>query len=200
LIELLRRVQIPEPERVLDRYPHQFSGGQRQRLLIAAALLCRPRLIIADEPTTALDVTTQQQILSLLADLARDFNVAVLFVTHDFGVVSQLCDRVTVMYAGQTVEQGLKSRLLADPQHPYTQALLDCHPDRMTSLGGIPGAVPLLFDPPKGCRFSTRCAQAVKDCSLRTPHLAEGLHTVDCRLFDSDPCPTNVSDIVRLSA
>jgi peptide/nickel transport system ATP-binding protein len=184
LIELLRRVQIPDPEQVLDRYPHQFSGGQRQRLLIAAALLCRPKLIVADEPTTALDVTTQQQILALLADLARDFKVAVLFVTHDFGVVSQLCDRVTVMYAGQTVEQADKRLLLKEPKHPYSRALLDCHPDRMTSLRGIPGTVPRLVNPPEGCRFVTRCPQAQPQCHRRVPNLADGAHTVDCRLFD----------------
>jgi len=190
LLELLRRVQMPDPAAALERYPHQFSGGQRQRLLIAAALLCRPRLIIADEPTTALDVTTQQQILALLGDLAREDRVAVLFVTHDFGVVSQLCDRVTVMYAGQTVEQGAKRSLLADPRHPYTRALLDCHPDRMKTLGGIPGSVPLLVDPPPGCRFATRCAHALVRCGERTPRLEAGPHAVDCRLADEAPGET----------
>jgi len=181
LLDLLRRVQLPDAEQALERYPYQFSGGQRQRLLIAAALLCQPRLIVADEPTTALDVTTQQQILVLLSELARDSGAAVLFVTHDFGVVSQLCDRVTVMYAGQTVEQADKRRLLSDPRHPYTRALLDCHPDRMTTLGGIPGAVPRLINPPSGCRFSTRCVHAHPECSLRVPSLDAGSHTVDCR-------------------
>lgn len=187
LLALLRRVQMPDPSAALERYPHQFSGGQRQRLLIAAALLCQPRLIIADEPTTALDVTTQQQILALLGELAREDQVAVLFVTHDFGVVSQLCDRVTVMYAGQTVEQGSKRALLAHPRHPYTRALLDCHPDRMKSLGGIPGAVPLLVQPPSGCRFSTRCAHAIESCRERTPALPAGVHGVDCRLAEDAP-------------
>ena len=138
----LRRVQIPEPEAVLERYPHQFSGGQRQRLMIAGALACNPALVIADEPTTALDVTTQLQILKLLRSLTEEFGVGMLFVTHDFGVVAQLCDAITVMYAGQTVEAGLTRDVLAAPQHPYTRALLACHPDRSKTLTGIPGLVP----------------------------------------------------------
>lgn len=190
LIELLRRVQLADPEAMLGRYPHQFSGGQRQRLLIAAALLCGPRLIVADEPTTALDVTTQQQILGLLSGLARDLGVAVLFVTHDFGVVSQLCDRVTVMYAGQTVEQGPKRALLREPRHPYTVALLDCHPDRMRTLGGIAGSVPGLVDPPPGCRFRPRCAYGQDACSRRVPALGGGDHAVDCLRFDAPPLGT----------
>jgi ABC-type dipeptide/oligopeptide/nickel transport system ATPase component len=118
LLELLRAVQIPDPEIALDRYPHQFSGGQRQRLLIAGALACRPKLVIADEPTTALDVTTQLQILRLLRDLATDFGVSMLFVTHDFGVVAQLCDEVMVMYAGQSVEAGTTADIIERPRHP----------------------------------------------------------------------------------
>src|SRR5918999_569405 len=121
LIELLRAVQIPDPEDALERYPHQFSGGQRQRLLIAGALLCRPRLVIADEPTTALDVTTQQQIIELLKRLAAEFDLAMVFVTHDFGVVAELCDEVTVMYAGQSVESAPTAELIERPRHPYTQ-------------------------------------------------------------------------------
>ena len=153
LVELLRRVQIPEPEAVLDRYPHQFSGGQRQRLMIAGALACNPRLVIADEPTTALDVTTQLQILKLLKSLVAEFDLSMLFVTHDFGVVAQLCDDITVMYAGQTVESGPTAAVLAQPQHPYTQALLACHPDRAKALLGIPGRVPSPLNPPPGCRY-----------------------------------------------
>jgi ABC-type dipeptide/oligopeptide/nickel transport system ATPase component len=149
LVELLRRVQIPEPEAVLDRYPHQFSGGQRQRLMIAGALACSPRLVIADEPTTALDVTTQLQILKLLKSLVAEFDISMLFVTHDFGVVAQLCDDITVMYAGRTVESGPTAVVLADPQHPYTQALLACHPDLALSLLGMSGRVPSpLLAPP----------------------------------------------------
>src|SRR5471030_1463126 len=124
LVHLLRRMQVPDPEAALKRYPHQFSGGQRQRLLIAAALQCRPDLLIADEPTIALDVTTQQQIITLLGGLARDLGTAMLFVTHDFGVVAQLCDRVAVMYVGQTVERGPSAVILDAPRHPYTRLLL----------------------------------------------------------------------------
>src|SRR6202043_2281546 len=128
LLALLRRVQLPDPEAALDRYPHQFSGGQRQRLLIAAALASAPAIVIADEPTTALDVTTQLQILKLLRGLAEQRGLSMLFVTHDFGVVAQLCDTVTVMYAGQTVESGPVAQILAAPLHPYTRMLLACHP------------------------------------------------------------------------
>ena len=185
LVELLRQVQIPDPEAALKRYPHQFSGGQRQRLLIAGALLCRPELIVADEPTTALDVTTQQQIIELLGDLARDTGAAMLFVTHDFGVVAQLCDRVAVMYAGQTVERGPSAAILAAPQHPYTRLLLDCHPDRAANLAGIPGAVPSVIGPPPGCRFHPRCPSARADCRAAPPptvSLGAG-HDAACVLF-----------------
>ncbi len=185
LVALLRSVQIPDAERVLDRYPHQFSGGQRQRLLIAAALLCAPDLIIADEPTTALDVTTQRQIIALLGGLARDSGTAMLFVTHDFGVVAQLCDRVAVMYAGQTVERGRSAVLLDQPRHPYTRMLLDCHPDRATTLAGIPGSVPSVIAAPAGCRFHPRCPSARPDCSAalpRTVALAAD-HDAACVLF-----------------
>ena len=123
-------MQVPDPETALERYPHQFSGGQRQRLLIAAALACAPRLVIADEPTTALDVTTQQQILLLLRELVGEFGISLLFVTHDFGVVAELCDDLCVIYAGQTVEAGAVLPILDAPAHPYTRALLACHPDR----------------------------------------------------------------------
>jgi len=169
LIDLLRHVQIPDPEGALARYPHQFSGGQRQRLLIAAALLCRPDLIVADEPTTALDVTTQRQIIALLGALARETGTAVLFVTHDFGVVAQLCDRVVVMYAGQTVERGRSVVILDAPQHPYTRLLLDCHPDRAATLAGIPGSVPSVIGPPPGCRFHPRCPSAAAACRAALP-------------------------------
>jgi oligopeptide/dipeptide ABC transporter ATP-binding protein len=189
LIELLRQVQIPDPEGALRRYPHQFSGGQRQRLLIAAAMLCRPDLIIADEPTTALDVTTQQQIIALLGALARESGTAMLFVTHDFGVVAELCDRVVVMYAGQTVERGLSAVILAAPQHPYTRLLLDCHPDRATTLAGIPGSVPSVIAAPPGCRFHPRCPSAVDACRAALPpttRLARD-HDAACVLFGPEP-------------
>ena len=186
LVSLLRRVQIPEPEAVLERYPHQFSGGQRQRLMIAGALACSPALVIADEPTTALDVTTQLQILKLLKSLTQEFGIAMLFVTHDFGVVAQLCDAITVMYAGQTVEAGPTPEVLADPRHPYTRALLACHPDRSDALTGIPGLVPSPLTPPPGCRFTPRCAHATDVCSRRISRLVADApgHLVSCRLAD----------------
>ena len=186
LVSLLRRVQIPEPEAVLERYPHQFSGGQRPRLMIAGALACSPALVIADEPTTALDVTTQLQILKLLKSLTEEFGIAMLFVTHDLGVVAQLCDAVTVMYAGQTVETGPTGEVLADPRHPYTRALLACHPDRSTGMAGIPGLVPSPLRPPPGCRFTPRCPHAAEVCSRRTSHLVADApgRLVSCRLAD----------------
>lgn len=186
LIELLRRVQIPEPEAVLDRYPHQFSGGQRQRLMIAGALACSPRLLIADEPTTAVDVTTQLQILRLLQSLAGEFAVSMLFVTHDLGIVAQLCHDITIMYAGQTMESGSTDRVLANPQHPYTQALLACHPDRAKALAGIPGRVPSPLEPPPGCRFEPRCPHAIDYCQRRPSHFVRSTehHLVNCRLVE----------------
>jgi len=189
LIELLRAVQIPDPEDALERYPHQFSGGQRQRLLIAGALLCRPRVVIADEPTTALDVTTQQQILGLLKQLAAEFDVAMVFVTHDFGVVAELCDEVTVMYAGQSVESAPTAELIERPRHPYTQALLGCHPDRSPDLAGIPGSVPSPAAPPPGCRFHPRCPHARAVCVEERPRgVPVGpRHEVRCVLYDDAP-------------
>ena len=186
LVRLLRRVQIPEPEAALEGYPHQFSGGQRQRLMIAGALACSPALVIADEPTTALDVTTQLQILELLKTLTQEFGVGMLFVTHDFGVVAELCDAITVMYAGQTVEAGPTNAVLADPRHPYTRALLACHPDRSDTLTGIPGLVPSPLAPPPGCRFAPRCGEVADVCSRRLSKLVADApgHLVSCRLAD----------------
>src|SRR3954452_17950064 len=189
LVEMLRRVQIPEPEAVLERYPHQFSGGQRQRLMIAGALACSPRLVIADEPTTALDVTTQLQILRLLKSLATELDVSMLFVTHDFGVVAQLCDEITVMYAGQTVETGATGTVLGAPKHPYTRARLACPPGRAKALVGIPGSVPSPLNPPPGCRFAPRCPQAIAYCLSREAGFVEDgpEHLVNCRLAESAP-------------
>ena len=184
LIDLLRAVQIPDPEGALDRYPHQFSGGQRQRLLIAGALLPRPRLVIADEPTSALDVTTQLQILRLLRDLTMQFGVSMLFVTHDFGVVAQLCTEVTVMYAGQSVEAGRTEEIIDRPRHPYTQMLIACHPDRALDPAGIPGAVPSPLTPPPGCRFHPRCPSATMVCAAARPAAVVDAygHSVNCVL------------------
>jgi peptide/nickel transport system ATP-binding protein len=188
IISLLKSVQLPDPERALDRYPHQFSGGQRQRLLIAAALASSPAIVLADEPTTALDVTTQLQILKLLRGLAEERGLSMLFVTHDFGVVAQLCDTVTVMYAGQTVESGPVSRILAAPLHPYTKMLLACHPDRGAALAGIHGAVCSPLRPPSGCRFHPRCPSASPECSKAIPPRTEHAdkQDVQCVLYGAE--------------
>jgi oligopeptide/dipeptide ABC transporter ATP-binding protein len=169
IVELFRAVQLPDPEAALAKYPHQFSGGQRQRLLIAAALACDPSLLVADEPTTALDVTTQREILSLLRGLAADRGLALLFVTHDFGVLASVCNRVTVLYAGRVAEGGPTRAVLDTPRHPYTRMLLACHPDRATDLAGIPGTVPAATAQPSGCRFHPRCPIARATCAASTP-------------------------------
>ena len=190
LIDTLRAVQVPDPELVLERYPHQFSGGQRQRILIAAALACRPEVILADEPTTALDVTTQLQILKLLKNLAGEFDVSMLFITHDFGVVAQLCDDVSVMYAGQTVEAGPTRAILDESRHPYTELLIGCHPDRASDISGISGQVPSPLAPPAGCRFHPRCPKVMKACSLARPvprPVGGSGHDAACLLYDKEP-------------
>ncbi|HVY16420.1 MAG TPA: ABC transporter ATP-binding protein [Rhodopila sp.] len=174
LVSLLKRLRVPSPEAALERYPHQFSGGQRQRLLIAAALACQPGLVIADEPTTALDVTTQHEILLLLRELVDEFDLSLLFVTHDLGVVAELCDDITVIYAGQTVEAGPVAPVLRTPGHPYTRALIGCHPERATSFVGIPGSVPPATRMPPGCRFAPRCAEAETICGANLPAQAPG--------------------------
>jgi peptide/nickel transport system ATP-binding protein len=170
LVDLLRRLQVPDPEAALQRYPHQFSGGQRQRLLIAAALACSPGLVIADEPTTALDVTTQHEILLLLRELVDELGISLLFVTHDLGVVAELCDTICVIYAGQTVESGPVDAVLRAPSHPYTRALLACHPERAVGFNGIPVTVPSPLHMPSGCRFAPRCGYAEPRCSDALPH------------------------------
>ena len=174
-VDLLEQVGMPDPRRRLASYPHQLSGGQRQRVMIAIALACEPRLLIADEPTTALDVTIEAQILQLLHDLQREYRTAMLLVTHDMGVVAETADRVVVFYGGQVVEQGPTAQVLRDPQHPYTAALLAAipHPDsaKERQLPAIPGAVPALRDMPSGCRFHPRCAMAWEACSRDVPDL-----------------------------
>ena len=171
LLALFRAVQLPDPEAALRKYPHEFSGGQRQRLLIAAALCCDPSLVVADEPTTALDVTTQREILGLLREIARARGLSMLFVTHDFGVLASLCDAVTVLYAGRVAEAGPTRAVLDAPTHPYTRLLLACHPDRAVELAGIPGTVPPATAQPLGCRFHPRCPQSQPDCARTVPPL-----------------------------
>ena len=175
-LELLRRVRIPAPERRLAAYPHQLSGGMRQRVMIAMALANSPEVLIADEPTTALDVTIQAQILELVAELQREAGTALILVTHDLGVVAEVADRVAVMYAGRIVEQGSAQSVFNDPQHPYTVGLLGSLPSlgrRERRLATIPGAVPPPALWPRGCRFATRCPLADARCNAEAPPLAE---------------------------
>ncbi|MEA2583732.1 MAG: oligopeptide transport system ATP-binding protein [Thermomicrobiales bacterium] len=175
-IELLKRVGIPAAEQRIHAYPHQFSGGMRQRVMIAIALACNPKVLIADEPTTALDVTIQAQILDLMGGLNRDFGTAIVLITHDLGVVAEVCQRVIVMYAGKIVEQGSAKDLFANPQHPYTIGLLRSIPrlgervkDTLATIGGLP---PDLLAPPTGCRFRPRCPRRQELCEQEPP-LAE---------------------------
>ena len=163
-VELLDRVGVGDAEGRVDDYPHQLSGGQQQRVVIAMALACDPDLLIADEPTTALDVTVQAQVLRLLDDLQAERDMGVLFVTHDLGVVAAVADRVVVMYAGKVMETAPVDELFESPSHPYTAALLDCLPGRTGDLGAIPGGLPDPTDPPEGCRFHPRCDHAVEAC------------------------------------
>ena len=174
VIAMLEAVQLPQPDRLLRKYPHELSGGQRQRVMIAMALLPEPRLIIADEPTTALDVTVQAQILALLRRLATERGVAVLFTTHDLGAAWEICDRVAVMYAGQTAEIAPRESFFGAPRHPYTRLLLDSLPEEGRHPVGIPGSVPSPRAAPPGCRFHPRCPRATDLCRNERPALAGG--------------------------
>lgn len=178
--ELLSMVKIPNPEVVARQYPFQLSGGMSQRVMIAMALACRPKLLIADEPTTALDVTIQAQILKLMNELKRETGTAILFITHDLGVINQMADDVAVMYCGQVVEKSPVQNIFrakGDYQHPYTEALLHSIPslssDRDVRLDAIPGAVPHPFDLPVGCRFAPRCKYATEKCAVEMPELIQ---------------------------
>ncbi len=194
-VELLGLVGIPEPERRLAQYPHQFSGGMRQRVMIAIALSCRPRLILADEPTTALDVTIQAQILDLLKQLSRDFGVAMVIITHNLGVVARYADRVNIMYAGKVVERGSAAEIYARPRHPYTLGLLRSVPrldrPRRERLDSIAGQPPDLARLPGGCSFRPRCRFAVRRCELEAPPLveAEPGHLAACWVARDLPAP-----------
>ncbi len=189
-IEMLRLVQIPNPERRVRDFPHQFSGGMRQRVMIAMALSCSPKLLIADEPTTALDVTIQAQILELLADLKSRLGMAVMLITHAMGVVAETTQRVVVMYAGKVIEEASVGQLFAHPRHPYTQGLIRSIPrvDRAAThkarLEAIAGVVPSLLNPPPGCRFAPRCRYATDICTKAVPPLREvdAGHKVACVL------------------
>ncbi|MBS0448335.1 MAG: ABC transporter ATP-binding protein [Proteobacteria bacterium] len=175
-IEMLQQVGIPAPERRVDEYPHQLSGGMRQRVMIAMALACRPDILIADEPTTALDVTVQAQIFDLLRDLQRDKGTAILLITHDMGAVAEMADRVMVMYAGRVIEQGTTAEVLESPAHPYTRGLIDCLPELGSSVHGeraelaeIRGVVPSIWELGSGCAFRERCPSALPRCASEVP-------------------------------
>ena len=175
-VEMLAKVRIPSPEKRIDDYPHHMSGGMRQRVMIAMALACAPDLLIADEPTTALDVTIQAQILDLMRQLKAESNAAILLITHDLGVVAELVDHVVVMYAGKVVESAPVADLFADPQHPYTIGLLGSIPrldEGRDRLAAIEGRVPSPYAPPPGCRFNPRCPFAIDRCRQEAPPLVE---------------------------
>ena len=196
-VELLEQVGIPAPEKRLRAFPHQLSGGMNQRVMIAMALACRPKLLIADEPTTALDVTIQAQILDLLMDLRRETGMAMILVTHDMGVVAETVERVAVQYAGQRVEEQEVTALFSTPHHPYTAALLAALPERATGrhLPTIPGVVPGQFDRPRGCLFAPRCAFADERCHTVVPVKAgPGLGQALCHYPLVEGRPTNLAE------
>ena len=179
-VEMLRFVNIPTPEKCVQRYPHELSGGMRQRVMIAMALACRPEILIADEPTTALDVTIQAQILDLMTKLKEELGMAIILITHNLGVIAEMVRRVLVMYAGKIVEEAKTKTLFEDPRHPYTKGLLKSIPrlgDKFRAgklrLTEIPGVVPSLYDLPPGCKFSTRCPSVMDICGEREPELKE---------------------------
>lgn len=176
-LELLKLVHVSDPERVMRAYPHQLSGGTCQRIMIAMALSCRPRLLIADEPTASLDVTIQAQIMDLLLELRERFDMAVLLISHDLGVIARMCDRIAVMYLGRIVETGAATAIYACPEHPYTRALLASvpipDPSRREAIITLPGDVPSAINLPSGCRFRTRCPEVTKECSESDPNLLD---------------------------
>jgi peptide/nickel transport system ATP-binding protein/oligopeptide transport system ATP-binding protein len=191
-IEMLKKVQIPAPEKRVHEYPHQLSGGMRQRAMIAMALACNPEILIADEPTTALDVTIQAQILELMMQLKADYDTAIMMITHDLGVIAEIAKRILVMYAGKVVESGPTDTIFEDPKHPYTQGLLQSIPKLgerakhgRRQLQEITGIVPSLYDLPDGCRFYPRCPHAMGICNQSVPELIEvgDSHRARCYLY-----------------
>jgi len=190
-IELMNLTGIPDGEKRIYDYPHQFSGGMRQRVLIAMALAGDPDLLIADEPTTALDVTIQAQILRLIRSLVKKLGLTVLLITHNLGVVARTCERVAVMYSGRVIEESPVRELFKNPKHPYTQGLIQAVPKKETGRGGligIPGMIPNLIDPPQGCRFHPRCEHAMDICHQQIPNMTiiGNLHTTSCFLHKED--------------
>ncbi|MGB4589541.1 MAG: ABC transporter ATP-binding protein [Clostridiaceae bacterium] len=187
-IQMLEFVSVPQPEKRVNQYPHEFSGGMRQRVMIALAMVCRPKLLIADEPTTALDVTVQAQILDLMKDLQNQFDTSIIIITHDLGVVADIADRIAVMYAGQIVEEGTTDRIFYETNHPYTKRLLESIPrldmDKDKPLSSIDGTPPDLYIPPTGCPFFDRCTEAMVICKDNMPGITilPGDHKSRCWL------------------
>ncbi|ANU26023.1 ABC transporter ATP-binding protein [Planococcus versutus] len=201
-IEMMNLVGLPRPEGLMKDYPHQLSGGMRQRVMIAMALLCDPKVLIADEPTTALDVTIQSQILKLIKNLNERLNTAVLLITHDLGVVAESCERVVVMYAGKVVEEGPVHTIFKDPQHPYTKGLLESVPDmrfKKERLYSIPGNVPKPGTIKTGCKFAARCEYAFDRCFVETPELYQTAddHQTRCFLFDPKEVQAHDRTVVK---
>ncbi|MCI9503630.1 MAG: ABC transporter ATP-binding protein [Hungatella sp.] len=185
-VTLMGQVGIPSPGERFNQYPHEFSGGMRQRIIIAMALANSPKLIIADEPTTALDVTIQAQVLELIKDMKEQLNSSVIMITHDLGVVASVCDRIIIMYGGKIVEEGDTREIFYEPKHPYTMGLLRCvhNPEKKEKLTPIPGSPPDLLKPPAGCPFVDRCSEAMRICKTQMPHVARysQTHTCSCWL------------------
>ncbi len=189
-VEMLKMVGIPDPEAALEKYPHELSGGMRQRVMIATAMITRPNLLIADEPTTALDVTIQAQILELMKDLQKKLGMGIIMITHDLGVVADMADEIVVMYAGKIVERGSNEDIFYNPRHPYTWALMNSVPrldlDNKEELVTIEGTIPDMIHPPKGCAFCSRCPYAMNVCAEYCPSVTklDGKHEVSCWLTD----------------
>jgi oligopeptide/dipeptide ABC transporter ATP-binding protein len=194
-IRMMQIVGIPAAEERASSYPHQFSGGMRQRVMTAIALSCNPTLLIADEPTTSLDVSIQAQVLSLLKILQTQYNTSILFITHDFAIVAEIADRIAVMYAGEIVEEGVVMNIFESPAHPYTQALFQSIPQierkksKRKKLKAIAGSSPNMISPPKGCRFNPRCQKARNICREKSPPISElnSSHIVKCHLYTGEP-------------
>jgi oligopeptide/dipeptide ABC transporter ATP-binding protein len=188
---MLERVHIPDAARVMKQFPHQLSGGMRQRVMIAMELSCRPHLLIADEPTTALDVTIQAQILKLIKEMKKEFNTSILLITHDLGIIAEMCNRMAVMYAGSIVEQAGVIEIFENPKHPYTRGLWGAIPhidEEKEELSVIPGNVPDLSRPPTGCKFHPRCSARFEPCDKTNPDLFQLSpdHQVACYLYQED--------------
>ncbi len=189
VVRLLKELELSDPERVVDMYPHELSGGMQQRIVIAMGLTCHPLLLVADEPTTSLDVTVQARILDLIRRLKERFGSSVLFITHDLGVIAEMCDRVAVMYAGNICELADVKEIFKRPLHPYTQALLESIPRPEKEFKSIRGTVPNLIEPPRGCRFHPRCPTSMEICSRTKPKLVdvEKEHLIACHLYARHP-------------